>query len=338
MKNILVLLVASVAFGACASTPIVKPSVSKDNRGLVDVTGDVQDPRLKDLLRRHWDHEMQVNPVWATTLGDHRFDDRIDDWSETAVGERRAATRRYLQEARNLIAGNMSEDDRLTLALFIGDLERRIDEEQCETHRWSVSTRNNPVSNANVLSNDHAIEDLHSAQTLLLRYEKLSAYVDTNIANLRRGLDHGLVANAESLRRTIELVDGQLGQPLTEWELLEPVALLRTIVSISSAQRKELETRFRAVIEGQIVPAFERYRNFLQHELLPKGRDGKDIGTHALPKGQACYAAKIRRHIHLAKTAAELHDLGKKELIAINAQMTDLGAKLFWRQDAVRDH
>ena len=37
----------------------------------------VGDPRLKQLLAEHWEWSMRSWPTWATTLGDHRFDDRL---------------------------------------------------------------------------------------------------------------------------------------------------------------------------------------------------------------------------------------------------------------------
>ena len=43
---------------------------------------------LADLAARYWDAQLAASPLTASLLGDHRFDDRIDDLSEAADDSR----------------------------------------------------------------------------------------------------------------------------------------------------------------------------------------------------------------------------------------------------------
>ena len=47
------------------------------------------DRRLDDLCQRYWETEMEWNPVGATLLGDHRFDDRLPDLTVAAAEAQR---------------------------------------------------------------------------------------------------------------------------------------------------------------------------------------------------------------------------------------------------------
>jgi len=293
----------------------------------------VDSPAFRALLAKHWDAAMHASPVYAGTLGDHRFDDQLGDSSEAAVLARQAEQHAFLRQARALDTTDFSARDKTTLALFIETLYRQGEREQCENFRWSVSARDNPVSSANGLPNDHKLVDMASVRNLVSRYEKIAGTVDASIANLRTGLAAGRVANAESIRRTIALVDGQLEKDLDAWALLKPVAAISALEVGEASERDTLAAQLRSIVSTQVKPAFERYAAFLRSELEPSGRVGENIGVHALPGGLACYEASIASHINLDKSADTLHALGLSEIERINAEMVALGKSLFGTND-----
>jgi hypothetical protein len=42
-----------------------------------DAVAGVTDAALRAVLAEHWEFMMKWAPTWATTLGDHRYDDRL---------------------------------------------------------------------------------------------------------------------------------------------------------------------------------------------------------------------------------------------------------------------
>lgn len=288
----------------------------------------VEDEELAALLVAHWDWKMQNSPVWASTLGDHRFEDRLADRSLAAVLAAREKRREFLQSARAIDASVLGEEDRTTRALFIDSLERRIATEVCQSHTWAVSARDNPVVSANVLPEDHKLTDSTSAEALLSRYRQIPASVDQSIESLRVGLKAGRVANAESLRRTAALVGGQLNTPIEKWALLEPLSA-QPLASFPAPKRRAFRQKLRKLVENDIRKAFSRYLEFLEGELIPHGRVGGEIGVHALSDGKSCYGARIRNFTSLQQSADDIHQLGLREIERINAEMVDLGRKLF---------
>ena len=51
---------------------------------------------LTDLLAEHWEYTMRVHPVFASMLGDKRWNDRLEDFSEAAIEKDLDATRSFL--------------------------------------------------------------------------------------------------------------------------------------------------------------------------------------------------------------------------------------------------
>jgi uncharacterized protein (DUF885 family) len=287
----------------------------------------VEDAGLAQLLRDHWEAALERSPVWATTLGDHRFDDRIEDNSSEGIARERARVREFLARAKALPADSLSRSDRVTLDLFIGELESNVASEVCEGHLWNVSARGNPIADVNVLPQMHVVKTPADGRNLVARYRQIARWVDNSIGHLRAGAEKGLFANAESVRRTIALVDGQLAAPLEKWPLAEPAAAPRP--DWKPEERTELASALNQVIESEVRPAFTRYRALLADEILPKARGADKVGVGHLPLGQACYRARIIDHTGLPLTADELHKLGQTEIARINQEMVELGRTLF---------
>jgi uncharacterized protein (DUF885 family) len=309
-----------------ASAKPARPAAKADRPADQAATG-VKDARLAALLRQHWEWSMERDPVWATTLGDHRFDDRLADNSAKAIAAERARVRDFLSRARAVPADSLTPGDRITLALFVGELEARVATEVCETHLWNVSARANPVAELNVLPAKHVVKTPADGRKLVARYRQIARSVDSSIALLRTGAGRGLVAGAESVRRAIAMVEGQLAEPTGKWVLLGPARAPRP--GWSADERSRLASELREVVEQDVRPAFERYRKLLAEEILPRARGPKKVGVGHLRRGIACYKARIAEHTGLELGPAELHKLGEQEIERINREMLTLGRSLF---------
>ena len=295
-----------------------------------DAVKGVSDPGLRALLREQWEWMMKRAPIWATTLGDHRFDDRLDDNSPAAIAAGRAAVRDFLARSEKLPRASMSRADQITLDLLAGQLRERIAVEVCEEEQWRVSAGSNPVAEFNVLPEQHLVKSPTDGANLVARYRQIPRWVDNQIGHLRDGAKKGLYADAESVRRTIDLVDGQLKTELDRWALVRPAVAEHP--GWSQAQRSRFAAEVRQVVGGEIKAAFARYRALLADEILPHARGPGQVGVGHLPGGKACYAARVLAETGMALDPEELHQTGLKEIERINGEMTALGSKLFGRR------
>ena len=79
------------------------------------------------------------------------------------------------------------------------------------------------------------------------------------------------------------------------------------------------------------MPAFTRYRDFLEKEYLPAAREA--IAVSANPNGAACYAALVRYHSSLSLTAQQVHDTGRQQVEALDAEMQTIAQRSFGTGD-----
>lgn len=288
----------------------------------------VQDPTLALLLREHWREHLERSPVFATSIGVHAFDDRWQSIGPEARERSHQQRLVFLERARALSGEDQDDqDDRLTLELFIAELESSEAQAVCQLWAWSVSTRNNALSELAGVAELVHLEDKADAAALLARYTSFPAVVDAQIADLRDGLARSLVADAETLGRTVAMLDQQLAAPIDEWSAMTPVASAQTPAELA------LRDQLRELIVTQIEPSLQRYVAVLRDELLPAARDGANVGVGALPQGAACYTALIQHHTSEQPSADQLHELGLAEIARIDAEFRRLGERAFGAGD-----
>lgn len=293
----------------------------------------VTDPKLADLLQRHWEYTLATSPLYATHLGDHRFDAELGDNSLRAIEAHRAANRAFLAEARSVSASSddeaptLSVDDEITLTLFVRGLEDEIAAEKCRFEEWTLSPRQNPITELNYLPDLHKIRSYADAERLLKRFQQAGQYIDNQVSHLTRGVEAGLFANAESTRRVLKMVSDQLAQPILEWPMYAPARADRP--DWTPEQTDRFRHGLTETLTDGVKPALQRYHDFIDARILPRARGDDRPGLSPLPFAAACYQARIHAHTTLPKTAKELHETGLAEIERINGLMKTLGAKLF---------
>ncbi len=84
--------------------------------------------KFEDISRRYIEQMPALSPINATTLGDHRYDDRLDEVSEAARQRERAFHQRFLDELKSLDRSQLGRDQQVDLQILSeqlrGDLWR----------------------------------------------------------------------------------------------------------------------------------------------------------------------------------------------------------------------
>jgi len=83
------------------------------------------------------DEFLALHPHWATSIGDHRYDDRWPDVTEAGRRERLAFADRWLAELREAADAMLTRDERIDRDLLVGELEAlRFSEEVLRQDTW----------------------------------------------------------------------------------------------------------------------------------------------------------------------------------------------------------
>ncbi len=97
---------------------ILRASVISVTLGLAGaVFGDADDD-FNALLDEAWEWELENSPLFASQLGDRRYNDRWTDLSIGAIEARQAETRAFLKRVYAIDHSTLSESDQLNHELF----------------------------------------------------------------------------------------------------------------------------------------------------------------------------------------------------------------------------
>lgn len=294
------------------------------------VTMGVRDARLAGLLAESWEASLVASPLFATSVGDHRFDDRLDDHSAAARARFGRMQAGWLDRASRLTA--LSGEDAVHRAVLVRQLRGDAAVEgACRFAEWSVSARGNAFTFVADLGREEPLTDGVQARALVSRFRAVPGWIRDDVANLRIGLGNGRVSNRASVEKVIAMLDAEFAAPAETAALLavtrEPLTALPP--ADASAFRAEITT----LVSGPIRRALQEYREFLKVELLPRARKEGEEGLSSLPGGGACYAARARQETTTERSPAELHRIGLESLDTIHAEMRDIGGRLFGTTD-----
>ena len=279
------------------------------------------DARVRSLADAYLDGYFQRNPDQVTLYGvPGRRHDALPDNSPDALKAWQAKEDGWLALARQIDPAAIEAPPlRGTYAIVREALEASIGLRVCRYELWTVSQMVNgwQVQDGYTVTIQPVGTDEARTQALA-RWSRLPRYVDTEIANLRAGLEAGYSAPQGNVRLVIEQMDTLSATPTAESPFDSPSVRDKT---------PEFMTQFDLLVREQIVPAFTRYRDFLQKDYLPAARAA--VGVSANPNGAACYDASVRYHSSLPMPAGEVHAIGLREVALLDAEMKAIGQRSF---------
>jgi prolyl oligopeptidase len=278
---------------------------------------------LRSLFDSEWDYTMREWPTRASTLGDHRFDDRWPDVSPAAFERRAAHTHELLARLRGVDVRGLPEEDRLSFAIFLRDAQ--LDDEGAPFRLWHLAIdQREGVQTADDVASALPFAAVRDYEAWIARMRALPAYVDQTIATLREGAPERIVQPRVVMQRIPAQIDKQI---VTDPEQSPFFAPLRSFPSaVGAADRDRLLVAARRAIGEGVVPAYRRFRQFFVDEYLPACFP--EVGAWQLPRGAEAYAYLVRLHSTTSMTPLEVHDVGLREVARIRGEMVALVSNL----------
>ncbi|HEY3879301.1 MAG TPA: DUF885 domain-containing protein [Trebonia sp.] len=275
----------------------------------------------RDLADRFHARWLRANPFAATMYGIPGYDALLPDDSEAGQQAWRAEAAAFLDEAARIGRQPLTPADAITLDCAaeaatqeVAGVDLAADEYTVTAMQYSGPAMFLAVAARTVLLDAAAAEDY------LTRVRGSGAWLDQLSARLRAGADRGRLPVASLAERAVSWVETVLAAPGDS-----PVLAPRPPADWDRSTVWEAE---RAAALAEVVhPALRRWADTVR-ELLPRARPDDRAGLRWLPGGDSDYARAIRIYTTLPLTAEELHQTGLDHVAALEARVTELGARL----------
>ncbi len=271
---------------------------------------------LNHLYDNYWEFILKENPTYATYLGDHRYDNWLEDASAEAYEKRVQQLRKFLADLKSLKKPSGGED-RLNHDLFKRELALQIEGANYHPYILPITQQTGPHIDLPQLVTYHPFKTLQDYVNYVSRLTQFRRVFDQIITNLKTGVEKKTVQPQSVVEKIIPQLEAQIVSSPDKSGLHKPVEKPPSEISNDAAQR--ITGDVDEAITNYVVPAYTKLLNFVREEYLQKSRTHP--GIWSVPNGRAIYAYNIRLHTTTNLTPVQIHSLGKRELARISKEI-----------------
>ena len=273
--------------------------------------------RFVDLVEREWQWRLREFPTFATAVGVHDDDDRLENASLAAWQRRHTETEAFLAELGGIARAELAPGDRVDFDIFRRQLEERVESIGFGEHLLTLNADSGFHSEFTLLHLSMPFSTVEGYENYLARLEAFPRWLDQHIERMREGLRRGITVPRATLAG-IEISIAPLAAGAPEAHpVFEPFT--RMPATFDAARRERLAERAREVIAAAVIPGYARFLEFMTAEYVPGCRPS--IAASELPDGDAMYRFQIEKFTTLELSPEEIHEIGLREVAAIRAEM-----------------
>ena len=291
--------------------------------------------QLRGLFDEEWEYELKQSPEMATALGDNRYNDRLDDYSEQAAQGDIAEKQQFLTRFEAISTAGLPPQEVLSRELMIRNLKQEIEGAQFKPWEMPVDQMNGPHLSLVDMVTLMPFNNTHDYDNYLSRLHQIPRALDQVTANMRQGMQYRLMPPRYLLEKVSTETQDIAEKKGAASPFAKPVEKFPS--AISEADQKRLRAAITAAVDSEVVPAYKKFTGFVRDEYAPHGR--KDPGVWALPDGAARYRFQVRRMTTTDLSPDQIHEIGLKQLAETEAEMIELAHQLGYKDLAsLNDH
>jgi len=276
---------------------------------------------LAELAERYFDLAMAAAPFEATALGIGGFDAEVPDLSDEAEARQLGSLAGIQRRLEEIAPATLSGQDRVTRSMLQGACRDRQDELAARWPDFTVSASMNGAQTAVIATVPKVtLRTAEQASAYLERCGRLDRYLRQASDRLRQGIDDGRAPVDRGVRAAIAQLDEYLAAPADADPLLTP----DPPAGLDPAGWRD---RLRELVVTTVRPAMRRYRDHLEHDVLPHARSDDRCGLAYLPDGERTYRNAVLRHTTTRRDPDELHRLGHELVAGLADEYRALGSR-----------
>ena len=278
---------------------------------------DARRAQLREAIQAEWEYTLRTHPEFATAIGDNRYNDRLDDYSQQAVERELAHAKQQLKLFEAIDTKGFPEDEALNQQLMVRRL--RIDIEGAPFNEWQMSETQFGGVHLELASmpRNMPFNTVKDYQNYLSRLGQIPQALDQVTANLKLGMNNKLMPPRFLLEKVAVQAQNVANATEEKGPFTEPLKMFPA--SISSAEQQRLRDEVLKVVKTEVNPAFAKFAEFVKTDYAPKGR--MEMGVWSLPNGNAYYQYAVKLLTTTGYTPEQIHQMGLKQVAELDAQM-----------------
>ena len=247
-----------------------------------------------------------------------------------------ALAKKGLAELAKFDRAALSHDERISADLMQWQLSQLIEGEQYEDYRFPLDQFNGPnVSLVNTLTVQHPLRTPADARNYVARLGQVRLRMEEAIAEAERLAAQRMIPPRFILRSTLAQMEHFVGTSPAQNPLAAIFAeRIAAIDGLGAEERDALRTQAERSVAADVYPAWRKAIALLE-SLVPASTD--DAGLWRFPGGAKAYAYDLRRFTTTQLAAAEIHEIGLREVARIEGEMEKVLQRLGRTQGTLKE-
>lgn len=293
-----------------------------------DKTHEAHD-ELHQLFQEAWEFRLREDPLLATSVGDHRYNDRLPTVTITDHERRAQTTREFLDRLRTIDRSRLTPEDKISYDIF----ERQGHDEMAEFKNQAYLI---PITNRGGFHIDFAelpgkvpFETVQDYENYLARLRAFANYVQQYVTIMRQGIARGFVMPKVVMKGYEASIAAHIVKDFSQSVFFRPFQSFPS--TLPETDRIRLSEAGEGAIAVSVVPGYQDFLNFMVNEYMPSCRS--TIGVSGLPGGRSYYEYLVRHYTTLEITPEEVHEIGLEEVERIRSEMLRIIEKMSFDGD-----
>jgi len=217
---------------------------------------------LKNLLTNYWEYILEQMPTFATYIGDHRYNSRLEDLSEAAINKQAEHFKGLLDEAEKIDETILIDDDKLNLHMIKKSISNQIRMHKFKTHYIPLDQMQGPHLDFPQIIEFHPFRNEDDVKDYISRLNAFPAQIDQVIELLQKGTENKMVAYKKVIENTITQVETFSKFTPEQSPLHAPVSKIKEI--LPEKDMAEITDSIKESIESKVTPAYKKLFDYLK--------------------------------------------------------------------------
>jgi uncharacterized protein (DUF885 family) len=302
-RKILLLMLAAASWTLAQGTKPVTERVAAQNA----------------IFEEQYESDLRFFPERATSFGDYRYNDRLDDYSRDGVAQRHKADEAFVARLKAISTAGFADQDELSHDLLIRVLQQRIADFDLKEYEMPINQQNGIHTKLADLPLAVPLDSVKHYEDYIARLHQIPRALTQTTEVLRAGMKDKLMP----VKFLAEKIPAQCQGIMDADPFLLPTK--KYPPDISPEDQKRLTQQITDAINNEVLPAYKMFAEFVLSTYAPAGRT--TLAVTSLADGEKRYQNNIYGRTTTRMTADEIHQLGLREIERIEAEMLTIAKK-----------
>jgi prolyl oligopeptidase len=281
--------------------------------------------KFLELLDKEFIKSIEDNPIYASYMGDLRFNTIWPDFSIEKINTDHEHTLKVIEELEMMNVDDFSDENKLNYRLFVDGYKNSADKHQYQIYLLPFSHRGG-IQLQHETAESLPLRNFQQYMDWISRLEKLDDVIDQYIAIAMEGIENQVMPPKVLMSRVLnqiklQNVDSYINSPFYDaFEVLPD--------EITKEEQKQIREQAQITITNVVIPSYVKLLNFFEDSYYPNCRD--TIGISDIKDGSQYYELIARQFTTTELTPDEIHNIGLSEVSRIKNEMFKVMDNVQW--------